>query len=156
MFDWMKQFAVVRLKNVHDESGPEFRTKLCLEHLESRELLTLQFDPTFTRADPFCLASEYDPGHVNVIVPGEASSVVRQADGKLVLAGTAFVPSGSNFSLARVNEDGSLDSSFGPSQNGIVKVPYFDGASEAITGMTLDSAGRIIVVGHALNPVTGS
>jgi hypothetical protein len=101
---------------------------LALERLEDRQLLTLTFDPSFIRADPFCLAHEYDPGHVNVIVPGEGNVVVRQPDGKLLIGGKAFVGAGDQFGLVRINENGSLDMGFGV--NGVVKVPYFDGTDE--------------------------
>jgi uncharacterized delta-60 repeat protein len=43
----------------------------------------------------------------------EADSLVIQADGKIVVAGSTGSGSGSDFAVARYNSDGSLDTSFG-------------------------------------------
>lgn len=43
----------------------------------------------------------------------QARSVIQQSDGKLVLAGYSFNGSNTDFSLIRLNANGSLDTSFG-------------------------------------------
>ena len=44
----------------------------------------------------------------------DARSVIQQTDGKLVLAGSSWSGTDSDFSVIRLNEDGSLDSTFAP------------------------------------------
>jgi uncharacterized delta-60 repeat protein len=75
-----------------------------------------------------------------------ATAVVIQSDGKIVVAGRAdFVRSGGtvNFALARLNANGSLDTSFG--SNGKVNTDF--GGYESLEGMVLQSDGKIVVAG---------
>jgi uncharacterized delta-60 repeat protein len=73
--------------------------------------------------------------------------------GKIVVAGFADMGPGAggrNFMLARYNPDGTLDGSFG--SGGIVVTSVAPGDnSDVITtnGLTIDSAGRILVTGQA-------
>jgi uncharacterized delta-60 repeat protein len=80
-----------------------------------------------------------------------ANSVALQSDGKIVVAG-----SGGGFSafvVSRYNGDGSLDTSFGTTGN-IFGTPgkvitNFAGGSDRGYGVTLQSDGKIIVVGSS-------
>jgi len=69
------------------------------------------------------------------------SAVGLQADGKIVLAGTA----GSDFAVARYNPDGSLDPGFGGS--GKVTTSFTESA--AGSGVVLLPGGKIVVAGMA-------
>jgi uncharacterized delta-60 repeat protein len=78
-----------------------------------------------------------------VVFPGAAAI---QKDGKLVIGGWTTRP---DFVVLRRNADGSVDTSFGT--NGVVKVrlPVSEDLSATrVHGAAIDSAGRIVVVGH--------
>jgi len=74
-----------------------------------------------------------------------AAGVATQLDGHIVVAGTAFPPSGSNpdFAVARYNRDGSLDKTFG---NG-GKVTTDIGAHDTASGLVVQRDGKIVVAG---------
>jgi uncharacterized delta-60 repeat protein len=94
----------------------------------------------------------------------EANAIKLQADGKIILAGTANtrpLPIGSlrdhdadDFALARYNPDGSLDSGFGT--NGKV-ITDFAGFYDQASGVGIQSDGRIVVAGSTVyQPLVGS
>ena len=70
-----------------------------------------------------------------------AEAVLLQPDGGLVLIGWTIGEVGSSFALARVNADGSLDTSFGT--GGRVTVPQFAAATSGV----LQPDGRIVAAG---------
>jgi uncharacterized delta-60 repeat protein len=82
-------------------------------------------------------------------------SVAVQPDGKILVAGTHFVDfnsddsSDTDFALARLNSDGTLDSSFG---NGGLVTTDFDGFNDDAFSVLVQPDGRIILVGSAKNP----
>ena len=77
---------------------------------------------------------------------GTVSSVIQQSDGKLVVAGT----SSREFSLIRLNTDGSLDTSFAAA--GKLIVP--SGAnSDAAYSVIQQSDGKLVVAGSRFNGV---
>src|SRR5437764_12802977 len=73
-----------------------------------------------------------------------ANAVKIQADNKIVLAGYSGAGTNHDFTLARYNPDGSLDSSFGA--NGIVITDF--GLDDYGQGMVIQSDGKIVVVGY--------
>jgi uncharacterized delta-60 repeat protein len=76
-----------------------------------------------------------------------ATKVIQQRDGKILVAGKANNSSGdSDFALSRYNSDGSLDTTFGT--NGKVTTD-FNGRADLVTSATLQSDGKIVVVGSA-------
>lgn len=76
---------------------------------------------------------------------GFATSVVVQADGKIVVAGRIADSSSVDFGLVQYNGDGSLDSEFGI--GGIVRTSF--GTSQCrIESMALQSDGKIVVAGY--------
>jgi uncharacterized delta-60 repeat protein len=80
-------------------------------------------------------------------LPDEAQRVVVQPDGKIVVGGTALHgPPGfqRGFALARLNMDGSLDSSFGSGGTVLSTLPSSD--SEA-WGLALGSDGKLVLAG---------
>ena len=87
-------------------------------------------------------------GRVTTDFPGlaaVASSVVVQADGKIVVAGGAFplFTFAGNFEIVRYNSNGSLDTSFG---NGGIVETNFPAGSYAFT-VALQSDGKIVAAG---------
>ncbi len=77
------------------------------------------------------------------------NALVLQPDGKIVAAGTSFTtgtaPNHHDFTLARYNTNGTLDTSFGAS--GIQKTPIDNGSfAEAVV---LQSDGKIVVAGSS-------
>jgi uncharacterized delta-60 repeat protein len=80
----------------------------------------------------------------------QGSAVAIQADGKIVVAGTSDIGSaqGSRFAVARLNEDGSLDGSFG--SGGIVTfaVPEaVDTLDDRAGAVAIQADGKIVVAG---------
>lgn len=93
-------------------------------------------------------------GKVTVIVPGytytaSLQGVAIQSDGKIV--GGGYVQngdiSGSLFGLARLNPDGSLDTSFG--QAGIVTTDFSTTADYLLSNLVLQPDGKILAAGSA-------
>src|SRR5262249_16435513 len=76
------------------------------------------------------------------------SSLVIQPDGKIVIAGGTYVPSGTTAFLARYYPKGSLDSTFGT--GGIVNGP----TSYALVGVALQADGKIVVSEYPDNNTT--
>ncbi len=76
-------------------------------------------------------------------------SVAIQADGKIVVAGTVAVESGSAFAVARYHSDGSVDTSFGT--DGKTITPFVEGelVSAECRAMALQANGKIVLAGHA-------
>ena len=72
-----------------------------------------------------------------------AKGVAIQADGKIVVAGTA---GRTKFALARYSSDGTLDRTFGV--NGKVRTDFTSGFDSAY-GVAIQADGRIVVVGQA-------
>jgi uncharacterized delta-60 repeat protein len=80
-----------------------------------------------------------------------ATSIVIQADGKVLLAGTTGVGQSnltSNFGLMRLTATGQLDTSFGTGGKVIRDIPNH---RDEATGAALQSDGTIVVVGTAYN-----
>jgi len=90
-------------------------------------------------------------GRVTAAFPGANDAIrgtVLQSDGKIVVAGS----DGNDFTLARYNTDGSLDTGFG--SGGKVATDFFGGVDQAFA-VVIDSTGRIIAGGSATK-TTGS
>ncbi len=94
-----------------------------------------------------------DQGHLVTDVSGGANdgatAVVQDADGKLVVAGTAFVGIGTrNFMLLRYNTDGTLDQGFGT--GGILTTSVW--TEHFGTGVVVLPEGRIVLAGYCDTP----
>lgn len=77
---------------------------------------------------------------------GATYVVLQQADGKIVAAGTAGAAAdsvGLNFGLARYNDDGSVDATFGA--GGVVIHDL--GGSDEITSIVQQADGRLVAAG---------
>ncbi len=90
------------------------------------------------------------PVGVNIDI---AQSAALQADGKMLLAGKCVVNGFNYFCLARLNGDGSLDTTFdGPSGAGNGKVFLSIGSSNDVaTSVAIQSDGKIVVAGYCSN-----
>ncbi len=78
----------------------------------------------------------------------QAYGVVIQADGKIIAAGRSLVGGDYDFSAARYNPDGSLDTSF--NLDGRITFGYGaggDDANEACYAIALDGSGRLVMAG---------
>jgi uncharacterized delta-60 repeat protein len=110
----------------------------------------------------FCLARYHPDGSLDTTFDGDGwltvdvggdddyfPSLLVQPDGKLVLAGTAQEAyyGWTYFALARLNPDGSLDSSFGG--DGKVILDFGIYSSEAGYAAALQEDGKIIVAGES-------
>jgi len=78
----------------------------------------------------------------------QAYAIVIQSDGKIIAAGRSLVGGDYDFSAARYNPNGSLDTSF----NGDGRITFGYGgfgsdANEACYAITLDGEGRLVMVG---------
>lgn len=74
----------------------------------------------------------------------EATSVAIQADGKIVVAGTAFNGSTFEFAVVRYNANGTLDNSFGTAGKLTTDVGFGDDFAQAVV---IQSDGKIIASG---------
>ncbi len=89
-------------------------------------------------------------------------ALALQADGKIVAVGsTAPVVSGAgtgtDFALARYNKDGSVDSSFGTTANGLVTTDLSGaGGSDIAHAIAIQNDGKIIAAGESLNNASGT
>ena len=84
----------------------------------------------------------------------EARAVTIQADGKIVAVGTTYVSDVDyDFSVARFNPDGTLDTTFGDG-NGKVIYDFYDRDDRAYA-VAVQPDGNIVVVGTAQAPAIG-
>ena len=76
------------------------------------------------------------------------NAVRLQADGKIVVAGQAFVPNRSyDFAVARFDSSGNLDTAFGT--GGKVTVDFRGGQFDAGWGLAIQSDGPLVVGGYS-------
>ena len=74
------------------------------------------------------------------------NAVAIQKNGKIVVAGTAFIGGGNDFGVARYNTDGSLDVSFGT--GGLVTTD-FSGFEDVGRAVAIQKDGKIVVAGQS-------
>jgi uncharacterized delta-60 repeat protein len=75
------------------------------------------------------------------------ADVVKQSDGRLVVAGSYSRAAKSGLLIARFERNGARDRSFGG--NGRVKLPLESGSSTVGTGVALAANGRIVATGRS-------
>ncbi|MCA1625700.1 MAG: FG-GAP-like repeat-containing protein [Acidobacteria bacterium] len=73
-------------------------------------------------------------------------SIAIQADGKIVVGGTTYVPNGISFTIVRFNSNGSLDTSFGA--DGVV-FSRFENYKVQLESLAIQSDGKIVAAGFA-------
>jgi uncharacterized delta-60 repeat protein len=127
--------------------------RLALEALEDRCLLAAGALGTVAGA----LDSSFNPLAVSPLAPGKQAfsvlspldssvshAVAVQADGKIILAGVfIYHGGGSDFAVARLNVNGTLDTTFGTGGTTIIHFGEHDDAS----AVALQSDGKIVVAG---------
>lgn len=105
-------------------------------------------------------AGDLDPtfGHGGIAVVDlggydDGEAVALQPDGKVLVGGTASVPGASAFGVARLNPDGSVDTSFG---NGGKVFANLFGRSVNFADLVLQPDGKILVGGWVAGAGGGS
>ena len=77
--------------------------------------------------------------------------MVMDSQGRIVVAGTLHQPNGQNeFGVIRLASNGYFDPTFGNQGRSYQLVAIPDINNDIVSGVTLDSQGRIIVVGSVL------
>ena len=81
-------------------------------------------------------------------------SVAVQSDGKVVVGATTYSMGSTqlDFAVVRYNADGSLDTSFGTGGKAVVD---FEGYDDTVTRVAIQSNGKILVAGSAVDSATG-
>lgn len=74
-----------------------------------------------------------------------AETTIVQADGKILVAGSAGTPSTYQMAVARYNEDGSLDTSFG--DDGTLRFPV-GSVKSFVMDMAQQPDGKILLAGR--------
>jgi uncharacterized delta-60 repeat protein len=78
-----------------------------------------------------------------------ANAVAVQADGRIVVAGSANEGLGSEYLLARFTPDFAPDTSF--SYDGMVLTAFIDGGTDAAVGLAIQPDGKIIAAGPSIS-----
>ncbi len=133
------------MKKRMGKPGRIAKLNLQIEQLERRYLCAVgDLDRSFSRNG---LRAYEFLGQADV---EQAAAVAIQSDGKIVAAGT-FTFNGrseSAFAVARFNNDGSLDTSFG--NGGKVTIDFgFSANDEKATAVAIQDNGKIVVAGYA-------
>jgi uncharacterized delta-60 repeat protein len=119
---------------------PGFRPSL--ERLEDRTVLSGgALDPTFGTGGVVFTASLPNSG-------GDKSLAV-QADGKIIEVSSFFQQNHWHSAVARYNQDGSPDRSFGPNLSGLLTLDFSSYTDSEASGVTLQPDGKILVAGDA-------
>jgi uncharacterized delta-60 repeat protein len=82
----------------------------------------------------------------------QATAVLIQSDGKILLAGTATVAFNANFAMVRLNANGTLDAGFG--SGGKVATELANAYAES-SAVALQADGKILLGGYANDYSTG-
>ncbi len=122
-------------------------TDFCVVRILSNGVLDESFDgPSGTANGKFLLP--IGPNNDNLW------AAQLQPDGKLILAGTCAVGSALQFCLARLNHDGSLDTTFdgpGPEGNGLFTFGIGP-SSDRLNAMALQPDGKLMLAGTCFIP----
>lgn len=118
-----------------------------LEGLTSEELVLARFNPDGSLDNTFSLDGQLSTVFGRYTQAG-AHSVIQQADGKLLVAGTYRANDNSDFILARYNPNGSLDTSFDGDGVLITDFGYLEEGYSVIQ----QSDGKIVVLGQIIAP----
>lgn len=108
----------------------------------TKDFFTEELNPDGSKNESF---AEATGGASTVDFGGEeaANDIVRQPDGKLVIVGSTSTDGG-DFAIARLNADGTLDTSF----NGTGKQTVNFGGSDVAEKVALTPEGKIVVIGE--------
>ncbi len=76
------------------------------------------------------------------------NAVAVATNSRIYAAGTTYSGANGNFAIARYHSNGNLDTNFGTVG---IATADFNAADDAIHGMVIDTAGRLVVAGYAVN-----
>src|SRR5689334_3370232 len=118
-----------------------FDLSRAFENLESRRLMSAGsgvLDPTFGSSGRLASAE----------VGFSPVKFAVQTDGKIIAVGNPF---GQSFSIARLNSNGSLDTTFGPQHDGKASTRLGAAADEdEVSAIAIQPDGKIVVAGSTL------
>lgn len=83
-----------------------------------------------------------------------ATAIAFQSGGKILITGSATVAFNSEFGMLRLNDDGSLDTSFGANHTGKVLNDWGGALSES-AAVAVQGDGKIVIAGYAYDYGTG-
>jgi uncharacterized delta-60 repeat protein len=86
--------------------------------------------------------------------PDRAQAVALQGDGKIVVAGVAELAAITNFGVARLNPNGSLDTTFG--SGGAVMTDIDSTSADEARAVAIQADGKIVVAGETFKYPTRS
>jgi uncharacterized delta-60 repeat protein len=85
--------------------------------------------------------------NLNLVTAFEGASSVAFTGNKIVVGGTASPGGDSNFGLARLNTDGSLDTTF--DGDGKVTTDFINGSNDRARGLAVQSDGKVVLAGSS-------
>jgi uncharacterized delta-60 repeat protein len=91
---------------------------------------------------------------INFSTEDNVNAAVLQPDGKIVVAGSVGSGAGSDYALARLNQDGSLDTSF--DVDGKVFTNFANSQYDAAYDLAIQVDGKLIAVGETVASGTGN
>ncbi len=101
------------------------------------------------------LDAGFGAGGIVTLDNDHAFDVAVQADGKIVVVGSARTANGREFAVFRLNRDGALDGSFGGDGSVTTSFPYFESFSSAFAqSVALQAGGKIVVAGYRESETT--
>ena len=140
MFD----LGLKRVRQIRNR-GRSVRRSPILEGLEDRSLLNGSLDLSFSGDGKQTVAFDLNGFKADV-----ATNVAIQSDGKIVVVGYVDQGSGDyDFAVARLNPDGSLDSSFSGDGKQTVAFDLSSNVRDVAGAVAIQSDGKIVVVGTA-------
>jgi uncharacterized delta-60 repeat protein len=113
------------------------------------DITAISFNPTGSIDHTFN-SPVFDFGQEDPTAHDVAQVIAIQPDGKLVIGGLLFGNSVALFGLARLNTNGSLDSTFG---NRGVLTTRFEG-SDQVSSIIIQPDGKILAIGQAFDSST--
>jgi len=114
------------------------------------DVTVISFNPTGSIDHTFN-SPVFDFGQEDVVFANLAQAIAVAPNGKILVGGISFNSSESVFGLARLNTNGSLDSSFG---SGGALTTKFRG-SDQISSILIQADGKIIAIGQAFDSSAG-
>ena len=112
-------------------------------------LLALMATFTFAQAQPGILDPTFGTGGIvtTSLITGynKSEAIAVQPDGKIIACGNVGLTSNYNIGVARYNENGSLDNTFGLGGMNVIEVSAF---KDFALGIALQADGKILITGY--------
>jgi uncharacterized delta-60 repeat protein len=113
------------------------------------DVTVISFNPTGSIDHTFN-SPVFDYGQEDLTFHNLAQAIAVEPNGKIVVGGISFNSTEAVFGLARLNTNGSLDSTFG---NGGVLTTRFEG-SDQVSSIIIQPDGKILAIGQAFDSST--